>query len=240
MKTITGFVLAALATMALVPATALAQDEGNIGYARDPSGQIVNNATGLCWHTGEWTPAMAIARCEPGYQPVAAAPAPAPKPAVVAAAPVIVAPPARPAAIAQAPAKPLSEKMSFSSDALFAFDKAELKPEGKTMLDGLVRQISASGSTYETILATGHADRLGSTDYNQNLSVRRANAVRDYLVSREVPATRIDAAGKGEMQPVTKAGECVGAKSAKLIACLQPDRRVDVEMTGTKTIASSR
>jgi OOP family OmpA-OmpF porin len=58
-------------------------------------------------------------------------------------------------------------------------------------------------------------------------------------VSRDIPANRIDAEAKGETQPVTKAGECLGPKSAKVIACLQPDRRVDVEVTGTKGLTTS-
>ena len=82
--------------------------------------------------------------------------------------------------------------------------------------------------------------RIGRTDYNQSLSERRAVAVKDYLVSRNVLASRIEADGKGETQPVTKAADCAGRTSPKVIACLQPDRRVDVEMQGTKTIASSR
>jgi OOP family OmpA-OmpF porin len=128
--------------------------------------------------------------------------------------------------------------MSFSADALFAFDKAELKPEGKVMLDDLVLQLGAAN--YDLIQATGHADRIGSTDYNQRLSERRALAVKDYLVSRNVLASRIEADGKGETQPMTKATDCTGPTSARIIACLQPDRRVDVEMQGTKTVASSR
>ena len=99
------------------------------------------------------------------------------------------------------------------------------------MLDGLVTQLN--GATYDTILVTGQTDRFGSANYNQKLSERRAASVKDYLVSKNVQASRIDAEGKGETQPMTKPGECRGAKSAKVIACLQPDRRVDVEMKGT-------
>ena len=83
-------------------------------------------------------------------------------------------------------------------------------------------------------------DRFGSNEYNQKLSERRANTVKDYLVSKNVQASRIDAEGRGETQPVTKADDCRGAKSAKVIACLQPDRRVDVELTGAKTITGSQ
>ena len=104
------------------------------------------------------------------------------------------------------------------------------------MLDDFVRQLS--GATYDTILATGHADRFGSDQYNQQLSMRRANTVKDYLMSKDILASRIDAEGKGKTQPVTKPGDCKGKKSAKVIACLQPDRRVDVEVNGTKAPAA--
>jgi OmpA-OmpF porin, OOP family len=235
MKSMTRFVFAAFAATALIPATALAQDARNQGYLVDMNGTIVTSAnTGLCTRDSDWTPARSAEPCDPTKRPVAAAPAPAPK-AVVAAA----APPAPPAAIPQrVAAKPLPQKLSFSADALFAFDRSELKPEGKVMLDGLVRQLNSA--TYDVISATGHTDRFGSNQYNQKLSERRANAVKEYLVNKDILASRINAEGKGETQPITKAGECTGAKSAKVIACLQPDRRVDVEMQGTRTITGSR
>ena len=235
MKSMTRFVFAAFAATALIPATALAQDARNQGYLVDMNGTIVTSAnTGLCARDSDWTAARSAEPCDPTNRRVAAAPAPAPQAAVVAAAP-----PAPPAAIPQPePAKPLPQKLSFSADALFAFDKSMLKPEGKAMLEDLVRQLN--GATYDVVSATGHTDRFGSNEYNQKLSERRANAVKEYLVSKDILASRIDAGGKGETQPITKAGECTGAKSAKVIACLQPDRRVDVEMQGTKTITGSR
>lgn len=219
MKSMTKFVFAAFAATALIPAATLAQDAKNQGYLVDSSGNIVMSSN-LCWHTSDWTPARAVEPCDPVIRPVAAVP-------VAQAAVVAAAPTPQPA-----PPMPLPKKMSFSADALFAFDRLELKPEGKTMLDDLVRQLN--GAAYEVILVTGHADRFGSAGYNQKLSERRANSVKEYLASKDIPASRIDAKGKGETQPVTKAGECKGAKSAKVIACLQPDRRVDVEMQGTK------
>ena len=131
-----------------------------------------------------------------------------------------------------APEKLLPQKINFSADALFDFDKAVLKPEGKTMLDELARTLQ--GAKYEVIMATGHTDRFGSVAYNQKLSERRANAVKDYLTSKEIPANKVSVDGKGKTQPVTKPDDCKGPKSAKVIACLQPDRRVDVEVTGSK------
>ena len=145
---------------------------------------------------------------------------------------------AAPPPAAVPPSAPEMQKFTFSGDALFAFDKSVLKPEGKVMLDDLVQRLD--GATYNTIHAIGHADRFGSNEYNQRLSERRAHAVKDYLVSKNVHASRIDAEGKGETQPVTKAGDCLGAQSSKVIACLRPDRRVDVETNGIETITSSR
>ncbi len=235
MKSKLSLVACTLALTTLTPGVALAQDARNQGYLLDKSGEIVTSPiSGLCWRDSDWTPARAVARCDQTNRPVAYAPptapspAPAEKPTVIAAVtpPAVVTPPA--------PPKPIPQKVSFSADALFAFDKSELKPEGKVMLDDFAQQLK--GTTYDTILATGHADRFGSVDYNQQLSMRRANTVKDYLMSKDILASRIDAEGKGKSQPVTKPGECVGAMSSKVIACLQPDRRVDVEMTGTKTV----
>lgn len=225
MKSMSRFVLTAIAATALIPAAAMAQDSKNQGYLVDSSSAIVMSGGGLCWHTSDWTPARAVEPCDPTIRPVAAAPAPEP---IVAE----VAPPPPPPVVVPPPPPPVPQKVSFSADALFAFDKSVLKPEGKVMLDDLLSKLS--GTTYDAILVTGHADRIGSDAYNQKLSVRRAESVKAYLVSKNVAANRVEAKGMGEKQPVTKPGECKGAKSAKVIACLQPDRRVDVEMQGTK------
>jgi OOP family OmpA-OmpF porin len=230
MKPMSRFVIAAFAATTLFPAFALAQDSKNQGFLVNAGSGIVKSGTGLCWaHRDADQPSLDDA-CNP--RPIAAVIAPAPV-AIVAAPPVqVAAVPAAPVRVSQ------TQKMSFSGDALFEFDKAVLKPEGKTMLDGLVAKLD--GTTYDTIAAFGHTDRIGTNSYNQKLSERRAHAVKAYLESRNVQAGRINATGKGETQPVTKANECLGAKSAKVIACLQPDRRVDVEVTGTRIVTSSR
>ncbi|MBY0268564.1 MAG: OmpA family protein [Burkholderiales bacterium] len=229
MKMIMKPMVAAIAAMLLLPAMVQGADSKNQGYLVDTYGNNVTmSGTNLCWRDSDWTPARSVEPCDPVNKPVAAAPVPpAPRPVAVAE----VAP-------ALEPAKPLPQKISFSGDALFAFDKAVLKPEGKVMLDGLVNQLE--GATYDNIIATGHTDRFGSNAYNQKLSERRAQAVKDHLVGKNVQASRIDAEGRGEAQPVTKPGDCRGAKSARVVACLQPDRRVDVEMKGSKTVTGSR
>lgn len=107
-----------------------------------------------------------------------------------------------------------------------------LKPEGKSRLDELAAQ--AKGLKLEVILAVGHTDRIGSDDYNQRLSERRAAAVKTYLVEKGIEANRVYTEGKGERQPVTGTS-CDNVKGrAALIDCLQPDRRVEVEVIGTK------
>jgi OOP family OmpA-OmpF porin len=240
MKTTARFAAAAVAATVLFPAAVMAapQEANNQGYViENNGGAIVTSGYGLCWHDSEWTSARAVEPCDLINKPVAAV-APTPVAAVPTAAVIAAAPPSPPpAAVQPVPVKPLPQTIHFSGDALFAFDKAVLKPEGKTMLDGLVRQLD--GATYDTILVTGYTDRIGTAAYNQKLSERRAQAVKDYLVSKDVHVGRIEAEGRGKTQPVTNAGDCRGAKSTKVIACLQPDRRVDVQMTGSRTVASS-
>lgn len=156
-----------------------------------------------------------------------APPAPAPAPAPVEAAPM---PPVAPVM----PAAPSRQRVSFSADSLFGFDQSTVRPEGRAALDTFARDIS--GTEFDTIRVEGHTDRLGSAAYNQKLSTRRAESVRDYLASSgRIPASKITAVGMGETAPVTKPADCKGNKPTQaLIACLQPDRRVDVEATGTR------
>lgn len=148
-----------------------------------------------------------------------------PAPERIAAAPV-----AQPAVIQ--PPRPV--KVTFSADALFDFDKATVKPEGKQSLDKFAADLRAA--SYDVITVTGHTDRFGTDKYNMTLSSARASAVKAYLVAPAgIPAGKIAARGAGESTPLTKPGDCKGAKATKaLIACLQPDRRVDVEVVGTK------
>ncbi len=157
--------------------------------------------------------------------PAYVAPAPAPAPTV-----------AQAPAAAPAPT-PERRRVSFSTDSLFGFDESTVRPEGKSALDDVVRQI---GSTrVDVITVEGHTDRLGSPSYNQRLSLQRAESVKAYLVrSGGVDAAKVSAVGRGESMPITQPDDCqartVGKADAKLIACLQPDRRVEVEVAGTR------
>ncbi len=169
---------------------------------------------------------------EPAYVPPAPMPAPTPPPVYVAPPPVYVAPPPAPVA-APMPAPVERRRVSFSAESLFAFDKTAIKPEGKAALDRFASELR--GTQYDRIEVTGHADRLGSNAYNQRLSTQRAESVKAYLIRTGVDSNKISASGKGETMPVTKPGDCRGnTRTAALVACLQPDRRVDVEVTATK------
>ena len=191
-----------------------------IGYAIDQRDNVVKSGFGLCWRTGYWTPAMAIAECDPDLV----------KKAAPAAAPAAAAPAA--AAPAAAAPKPAAQKVTLAADALFDFNKADLRAEGKAKLDKLAGDIK--GIKLEVIIAVGHADRFGTDAYNLKLSEKRAEAVKAYLVSKGVEPNRVYTEGKGKKQPVTKADQCKGPKSKKVVDCLQPDRRVEIEVIGTK------
>jgi OOP family OmpA-OmpF porin len=198
----------------------------NSGYLTDQRGNVVKSGFGSCWHTSYWTPALANAECDPDLMaksvlpakladatpPPAAAPVPAPAPKAV--------------------VKPAAERLTLNADALFDFDKAVLLPAGRSALDDFVAKNKDIAP--EVITATGHADRFGSKQYNQLLSERRAEAVKAYLVGQGIEANRVSTEGRGDTQPVTKEGECAGKKSAKVIACLQSDRRVNIEVVGTR------
>lgn len=201
-------------------ATAQSNNPTKEGYLIDTRGEVVKSGFGLCWHTGYWTPALAIEECDPDLvkKPMAQAPAPAPQKLAA------VAPPPAP--------KPAADRVKLNADTLFDFDKAVLRPAGRDALDDFYNKTRDINP--EVITAVGHADRFGSDKYNQNLSERRAMAVKTYLMGKGIADNRIYTEGKGEMQPVTKADECKGPKSAKVIACLQPDRRVEIEVIGTR------
>jgi OOP family OmpA-OmpF porin len=164
-------------------------------------------------------------------------PAPAPEPPKPAPAPAPAASPApAPAPQAKPAPKPVAEKVTFAADVLFDFDKADLKAEGRSKLDDLAGKVK--GVNLEVVIAIGYADRIGSAAYNQRLSVRRAEAIKKYLVSRGVDANRVYTEGKGESNPVTGA-KCQNMgrdhrSNKKLVECLAPDRRTEIEVIGTK------
>ena len=176
------------------------------------TGELVwkNGTNELCWRDANWTPATAAEGCDGALAQAAAA-----TPAAPAATPAAPAPAAKPAVAAS--------KVTYAADAFFDFDKAVLKPEGKAKLDDLVGKIQ--GINLEVIIAVGHTDSVGSDAYNQKLSVRRAESVKAYLVSKGIEKNRVYTEGKGEKQPVadnkTKEGRA-------------KNRRVEIEVVGTR------
>ena len=167
--------------------------------------------------------------------PAYVAPAPAPAPAPIVTPP----PPPPPPVMVQAPPAPPAppperRRVSFAAESLFGFDQSDIKPEGRAALDKFATD--TRGTAFEMVIVQGHTDRLGTDRYNQALSQRRADAVKNYLVSSGgFDAAKVNAVGKGETQPVTATADCKGSRpTPSLIACLQPDRRVDIEVTGTR------
>ena len=223
------FLAASAIALSALAMNVSAQTVDKSAYLQDTRGDVVKNPYGSCWRTGYWSPALAIAECDPDLVPKAA---PRPTPAAPAARPAPKTAPAAPAAkpSAKPAVSPARAKVTLSADALFDFDKSVIKPDAKGKLDGLVGKIK--GVNLEVVIAIGHADRIGSNAYNNKLSMRRANSVKAYLVSKGVPANRIYTEGKGEKQPVK---DCPRMKDSKrLIACLAPNRRVEVEVVGTR------
>lgn len=167
----------------------------------------------------------------PAY--VAQAPAPAPMVVAPPPPPVVMAVP-QPAPPPPPPAAPQPRRVSYEAESLFGFDASAVRPEGRQGLDRFASELE--GARFDTVKVEGHTDRLGSAAYNQALSLRRAEAVKDYLVrSGRIDPARISAVGMGSSQPVTKAADCVGTRrSTQLVNCLQPDRRVEIEVSGTR------
>ena len=198
----------------LFAAAALATAAGaqTVDNWKNGSGDLVwkNGTNELCWRDSFWTPATAAAGCD------GALVAPAAAPAVV-----VVVPAVRPAPAPVAP--PAASKVTYAADAFFDFDKYVLKPEGKAKLDDLVGKVK--GVNLEVIIAVGHTDSIGTVEYNQKLSVRRAEAVKAYLVSKGIEKNRVYTEGKGEKQPVADNRTAEGRAK---------NRRVEIEVVGTR------
>ena len=197
-------------------------------YAVRTDGQIWLNGFGECWHSGTWSTEQAVSPCDgvrpPVITPRAAEPVAAPAP-VQAAAPTPQ-PAPQPA--------PQKERLTLSSDLLFEFNSAVLKEAGKQRLDQLAERLRAA----DEINIVGFADRLGSAQYNQRLSEQRALAVKQYLM-KSANAQAVHTAGKGSMDPVTGESCSKRLNRRQMIECLQPDRRVELEIYGPRTLAGT-
>jgi OOP family OmpA-OmpF porin len=170
------------ASSALVAGMAMAHEGGmaNEAYVGDSSGHYITDSAGRCVRTSSWSKELATKECDPELFPevaeVPAAPAP--------------------------PPMPVYEKHTVSATALFDFDKANLKPAGKEAIHGIDEEIKSSEAKVIDINVVGYTDSVGTEEYNQELSVRRANAVKDYMVSEGIDPGIIDVKGMGEADPV--------------------------------------
>jgi len=210
------------AVLGLSANAAVAQVPDNDGYLFDTRGVVVRSGHGLCWQTTRWTPAKAIAECDPDLvkkpdapKPMAAAPAPAPAPAPVA-----------------PPPKKCDFAESLASDATFAFGKADLTAGAKKQLDAVAAKAGGC-ARIASITVTGHTDRIGNAKSNQALSERRAAAVKAYLESKGVKAASFSAVGVANTQSMANVNCPDKMPHKKLVACLAPDRRVVVDVQGT-------
>jgi OOP family OmpA-OmpF porin len=203
-------------------------DPASTGYLTDQRDAVAKSGYGLCWHTRFGPAPVSTAECDSNFVPAPTAAVVEPTPQPVAA--TVEAPIAVTAEAPQAAPIPVLARMALDADTLFDFDKSELRPAGRLALDDFLGKVK--GIEPEMIMAVGFTDRLGSEAYNQRLSERRVLAVKTYLVSKGIEPNRVHTEGKGKAEPITKTGECVGVESAAIIACLQADRRVEIEVKG--------
>lgn len=205
-----------LAASALVTLSANAADiqapKPNSAYAQDGRGVVVRNPYGLCWRTGYWVKTDAIGGCDDAYTTTTTTTTTTLETVATTTTTTLV-----------AKALPTAEKVTFAADALFDFDKSVLKSEGKAKIDDFASKLQTIN--LEVIIATGHTDSVGKDEYNQKLSIRRAEAVKAYIVSKGVEGSRVYTEGKGEKQPVADNKSSAGRAK---------NRRVEIEIVGTK------
>lgn len=218
------------------------------GYLVDGSGNVVTGAQGTCWRTAEWSARTFHPKCDSqqaakaeamsppvAERPVQSAMKPEPMKAPEVASRAV---PVKPADMAAPPAAKVVVPMNLSVDVLFGFDQFDIHPRAFQVLDQLAEKLR--NMQLDQVLVTGHADRFGSAQYNQKISEQRAQAVKDYLVKKYFPSEKVVAVGKGESEPVTASGQCPGVKSAKAIACLQADRRVQIDLVGAQSPSTNK
>lgn len=173
----------------------------NEAYVGDSKGHVVTDGAGDCLRTTAWSKDKMIVGCgaEPAPEPVAeAAPAPAPK--------------------------VVTERVTLSAAALFDVNKDVIKPAGMAELDAFAARLQSLDSV-QSVNIVGHTDSTGADAYNQNLSMRRANAVKNYLLDKGIDPSIITTSGMGESQPVADNATTEGRAQ---------NRRVEVSFTGTQ------
>ena len=173
-----GRLIGSIAAGMLLANVAVAHEAGtvNSGYVGDSQKHYITHSTGDCVRTGHWKKEDQTVDC--GLVPVAKKAPPPP------------------------PAAPTYEKFTLAAEALFDHDKSVVKQAGKDALHALDNKIKSKGATVVDIDVIGHTDSDGTEEYNQALSIRRANAVKDFMVSEGIDASIIDVSGKGELSPI--------------------------------------
>jgi OmpA-OmpF porin, OOP family len=215
-----GLAAACALALGVLSGTAVAQVQSDEkALVTDTRGTHVTSGSGLCVRSSFGPPPAWTEGCHAAV-PIAQYVAPTPAPAAV------------PVAAAAATPLPVYEKVVFDANVLFDSDKSALRPAGRDTLDEFVGKIK--GLESQSMMAVGYADRMGSDASNQALSQHRVDAVKTYLVSKGIAADRVRTSARGETQPSTSQGECKDANNAKNVACMQPDRHVFVEMSGTR------
>ncbi|MDH5341675.1 MAG: OmpA family protein [Betaproteobacteria bacterium] len=222
-------IASAIAAAAFAPALASAQAKD--GYLTDTAGGVVKSlGANVCVRSSQWTPALAVAECDPDLvkKPAPKAQKAAPQKAKPA-----------PQKAKPKPKKPsmlnVEQKVELQG---MEFNKAEMTADNKKDLDkflaGLGKATKARGPVaIGAVIVTGHTDRIGSMNYNMKLSERRAITVKDYIVSKGVDQKLIFWEGKGPKQPIPVTKFCDNKmKRKQLIECLAPNRRVTVEVVG--------
>ena len=202
------------------------------GFVVDSAGKVVRDTRNDCVHNSAWTGNQSLSQCE--ARVAAATPPPAPAPTEQAQAPTqtgelpppvptetVALPADEPTETAAAPRR--VERIFLGADTYFEFNKAELRPQAHTTLDKIVAQ--AKDGQNATIEIVGHADQIGSEDYNLTLSQRRADAVRAYFIEQGLPEDSIRVEARGESDPIV---QCEGKQGQQLVSCLQPNRRSEI------------
>jgi OmpA-OmpF porin, OOP family len=217
--------LACALALGVFSAAATAQDANEKALLVNTQGGPVMTSAGECWHMAFGPAPLWHADCHPMRPAQYVAPVTRAEPA------------AAPAAAPLAAAAPLVvyEKVAFDANVLFDSDKSSLRPMGREQLDQFVDKIH--GLEAQDILAIGYADRMGSASENQVLSEERVDAVKAYLVTKGVAAERVRTSAFGETRPDTYLAECKDANNAKNVACMQPDRHVFIEVSGTRKVS---
>jgi OOP family OmpA-OmpF porin len=182
------------------------------GYVDDSAGSVVRTGYGDCLHTGRWSIPNAIAECDPE---------------------IVARRDGTDVATVEVIMVVKEKPVRLEADTLFGFDSARLSESGTGALDDLMGSLTADSLQKQKLQIRGYTDRIGNDEYNLDLSRRRADAVRDYLVSKGLVPGFIETQGFGKADPVV---ECPGKQGAALIDCLAPNRRTEIEFSAVEVM----